>query len=225
MQKLFPQQKSAFTLIELLVVITIIAILAAILLPSLRNTREKAKQSVCQNNLRQCGLAFMLYAQDYDDTLPSLPTYYSRKWPELIAGNINWTLEKKKQTVAWCPSNKDYGYESNYYNNYRLFELETPPDNNGIVNAPVKITRVQRPHEVMMLMDGTGVDGQGNANGMRIWRADRPGWNLQGAIEPAGTFVHNSGANILFVDGHVSWYNINDKIFNDNRIIEWNEGY
>jgi prepilin-type N-terminal cleavage/methylation domain-containing protein/prepilin-type processing-associated H-X9-DG protein len=60
-------RKSAFTLIELLVVIAIIAILAAILFPVFAQAREKARQATCQSNLKQLGLAYLMYAQDYDD--------------------------------------------------------------------------------------------------------------------------------------------------------------
>ncbi|MBI5832727.1 MAG: prepilin-type N-terminal cleavage/methylation domain-containing protein [Armatimonadetes bacterium] len=60
----------AFTLIELLVVIAIIAILAAILFPVFAKARDKAEQTSCTSNLKQLGLGFMMYCQDYDQRLP-----------------------------------------------------------------------------------------------------------------------------------------------------------
>ena len=60
--------RAAFTLIELLVVIAIIAILAAILFPTFSQARESARQASCASNMRQLGLAILMYATDNDET-------------------------------------------------------------------------------------------------------------------------------------------------------------
>jgi prepilin-type N-terminal cleavage/methylation domain-containing protein len=64
------KDKKAFTLIELLVVITIIAILAALLLPVLASARRKAQRISCVSNQKQISLAFRLWEGDHDDNYP-----------------------------------------------------------------------------------------------------------------------------------------------------------
>src|SRR2546423_13888476 len=81
---------AGFTLIELLVVISIIAILASILFPVFARAKEAAKKTTCLANMRQIGVAFTLYLNDFDDTMPdrrdlktSLPDGYKpwTSWP------------------------------------------------------------------------------------------------------------------------------------------------
>ena len=85
---------SAFSLIELLVVIAVIAIMAALLLPALANTKEHARSIACRNNMKQLALAFLMYAEDNDDTLP---------WPSAAGRTIKSNFELNKEYSAdWC---------------------------------------------------------------------------------------------------------------------------
>ena len=70
--RLGARKGSAFTLIELLVVMVIIALLVALLLPALGRAREEARKTQCRSNLRQIGLAMMMYASDSRGWLPAL---------------------------------------------------------------------------------------------------------------------------------------------------------
>jgi prepilin-type N-terminal cleavage/methylation domain-containing protein len=73
-------RSGGFTLIELLVVIAIIAVLAAILFAVFARARENARQTACVSNVRQLGLAWMMYVQDNDETFPPSNSPMSSQW-------------------------------------------------------------------------------------------------------------------------------------------------
>lgn len=72
---------SAFTVIELLVVIAIIAVMMAVLMPSLNRSRRQAKDLICQSKLKQWGLIFSMYTQDNQDRLPTWLNNDTNLWP------------------------------------------------------------------------------------------------------------------------------------------------
>jgi prepilin-type N-terminal cleavage/methylation domain-containing protein/prepilin-type processing-associated H-X9-DG protein len=82
-------QSRGFTLIELLVVVAIIAALAALLLPALSGAREKSRQMVCMNNLRQIYLGFVAYAEDFDDRIPPVGNQWN-SWFNRIGNQGYW---------------------------------------------------------------------------------------------------------------------------------------
>ena len=113
----FHRERLAFTLIEMLVVISIIALLIAIIQPSLGKARETARRAVCGSQMRQHGVAMIAYANDSRQKYP-MPTV-TTNWPD-GAMTSNWAIADSPagQTVLfakkylneplvfYCPSNK-----------------------------------------------------------------------------------------------------------------------
>ena len=194
-QKKRATQSSGFTLIELLVVITIIAILAAILLPSLRTARDKAKQVACVSNLKQIGIALNVYANDFNGLIPPLNTgdpIAIYLWPPpvytglglLYDGNYvknrmlfhdpgNPKTEMDANQWRWGPSYGGSGYWIEYCQNCQT--------------APGGIYRI-------------GVNDSRTA----IVSCD---WSFGQSNLP----FHRNGYNVLRLDGSVFWYSDTDR--------------
>jgi len=122
------RSRPGFTLIELLVVIAIIAILAAILFPVFAQAREKARQSVSISNLKQLGLAHLMYCQDYDETLLNVNNnaFFGNDGSNPIEPYIKNHGALAKATVWLCPDDVPLyagagtASWSNYFSSYTM---------------------------------------------------------------------------------------------------------
>jgi general secretion pathway protein G len=85
--------RRAFTLIEVLVVISIIAIVAAILLPVIARVKAEAKKTACLSNLSQIGKAMLMYMTDYDDLFPYGLDPVDKNQPVIWSGYPAWYAE------------------------------------------------------------------------------------------------------------------------------------
>jgi prepilin-type N-terminal cleavage/methylation domain-containing protein/prepilin-type processing-associated H-X9-DG protein len=194
------RDRAGFTLIELLVVIAIIAILAAILFPVFAQAREKARHASCTSNLKQIGLAWQMYAQDYDErTLPWAPGTKN------IGSNTVWIQEmlqpySKNRLVFTCPSDGSKELFSYWRNVY--LDRWSGGDQRGCNEVtPAALAEVQFPSNTPVMCDGPG------NKGWNTW-ALPPDHPLQTnkAWSTGGSRRHNGAGNYLFVDGHVKTY-------------------
>jgi len=226
-------EKRGFTLVELLVVISIIALLLAILMPSLQRAREEARAVVCGNNVRQLGMAWRLYAVDNDDWFPIGLFWFASEstgkpmawWHDEPYGIASYLPTKtafqdpdadKKGIYRgyYCPRNAkkaiEYELAAGYHFNYNLgFERYT------------KVCSVQRPASVPLLFGFWLTNPPEGRNNLRLGNyCSRPvqpdeseaaaeaGQNsaYYAAYFLAGVRdVHQRGVgtNFLFVDGHI----------------------
>jgi len=202
--------RQAFTLIELLVVIAIIAILAAILFPVFARAREKARQASCLSNVKQMGLAALMYAQDYDEMV--VPGEI------LIPGAQRWFGDHglllpyvKNVQVFLCPSadgpacSKYFTHEgvrhyqrTDYGINQTIHRRQT-----SSTAVWYKMTVIKYPAETVMLADADWTRSKDDYSSSNSWRIDagrHPSYFI-----PAR---HNGVANIAFEDGHAKWHSI-----------------
>jgi prepilin-type N-terminal cleavage/methylation domain-containing protein len=98
--------RRGFTLVELLVVISIIALLLAILMPTLNKVRAQGHQTICLSNMRQTGLGFLLYAQDYEGAFPRVVGAPSgaEVWQLLVKRWFLYPQYINNEKVFKCPA-------------------------------------------------------------------------------------------------------------------------
>ncbi len=205
---------SGFTLIELLVVIAIIAILAAILFPVFARARENARRSSCQSNLKQMGIAFLQYNQDYDE---KMPFYYNRAgiwWMDAVQPYV------KSYQVWKCPSDSSpavptasttassYGANACGYTEMNTGNNGPMSNDNGALDITVSISSIEAPSSTLLAMDTSG------SSGYRIRTSRCTPGAIGGIITTASPRYmgvasanipdrHLETTNTLYTDGHV----------------------
>jgi len=219
------QPRRGFSLIELLVVTAIVAVLASLLLPAIGQVKASARKLTCASNLRQIGLAIIVYANDNHGTFPQNDSANCSSWPYIFGdwgtgswgGHSNFYREylPLKRGAYFCPEGRLWqAGTGNEHDNAWTFFPGKPPT--GWI-AATTYCYFAGPNEANGNSRGgpRGIyDGSARstliADLMRFGQTDYTlvgTWNHRGSSQEAGGYrlTAASGGHMAYLDGHVGW--------------------
>lgn len=216
-------RREGFTLVEVLVVLAVVALLIALLLPTLAGAREATRATACLSNLRQIGVAVRAYADEHDGLSPALGRPYSAlpNWAIVVQESSGRAASGadlfSERSALVCPTVRAFyaramtrTYAINATGHARSVFPTDPDDFDALPPAPsahIRLERVERPAEAVLVVDSAIAPINGVAPPdtrtssvldfrQEIHVRDRLG-RFHGARGPDGA----RGFNTLFVDG------------------------
>jgi len=233
------RSRRAFTLVELLVVIGIIALLVAILLPSLNAARASANQVKCLSNLRQLALGLHSYALIGQQAYPDAAMMGAESW--IVTLSRTRYLEQVEE-VYRCPSDPsttDFGFgpgqrPSSYAIN-AYFTSNHPPygglkfsqvqdSTNQIILAELHPDRGGRDHIMPMFWGNNGPVQPGTMAMMANMARNNGEVDADGNPASVDRFRHEGEANYVFADGHAAAHRIEEtwrQSDDGTRLVDW----